>query len=40
MGILARITGGGKSSTKNKDSSGLANGDHAIDKKVVLSLQI
>jgi hypothetical protein len=37
MGILARITSGGKSSNKSNNSSGLANGDHASDKNRVLS---
>lgn len=38
MGILARITGGGKSSNKSKkNSSSFANSDHAIDKDQVLS---
>ncbi len=38
MGILARITGRGKSSGNNNSNfSSLASGDHAIDKNRVLS---
>jgi hypothetical protein len=37
MGILARITGGGKSSNNSKDSSSLSSGGHAIDKNQVLA---